>query len=624
MHCTTWFVVFLASVMTTSVSTRSGNTPAQQTRALANSNRTPAGVLSNGVLSVHLAAQSARWHPEADDGPAVSIEAFGEEGAAPSTPGPLIRVPAGTRVEASIRNALPDTLLVFGLSGSPALIDTLRIAPGATGAARFTASVPGTYAYGGATIVGDSLHQLGTANQLLGALIVDGANPQPDRVFVISVWPPAPGRFVLAINGKSWPHTERLDMVQGDSVRWRIINGTRGRHPMHLHGFYFRIDSRGSWSADTTMKGERPMVVTESVPFRGTYTMTWTAERAGNWLFHCHDALHTTWRRRYNLIGERPPQTPPMHDAAHHVEQDMSGLVLGIRVRNASSAPSASPNARVAARTTSAGDARRIRLVVNERASVYGREPGMSYITSGAADPARDSMSIPAQPLVLTRGEATAITIVNRMSISTAVHWHGIELDSYYDGVAGWSGDSARVAPLIAPADSFTVRITPPRAGTFIFHAHADDMRQMALGLYGALIVLPPGERWQPATDHVFLVSQLGRGAGTMLGLNGSSTPSGLSLAAGVRHRFRFINISVEDDAEFTLHSTSSLDGALLNWRALAKDGADLHRTRAVTGPARVLLAPGETYDFEATLAAGVYRLHVSSRNDMDVVVRVR
>lgn len=350
--------------------------------------------------------------------------------------------------------------------------------------------------------------------------------------------------------------------------------------------------------------------------------MTWTAEREGNWLFHCHDALHTSWRRRFNLIGERPPQTPPMHDAAHHVEQDMSGLVLGIRV-SAKPASAARGAESSALNTVSGTPIHRVRLQVNEKAGFYGREPGLSYIAAATPATPPDSMEIPARPLVLVRGQRAEIVVVNRMSIPTAVHWHGIELESFFDGVAGWSGSGARLAPLIAPADSFQVRMTPPRAGTFIFHAHADDMRQMALGLYGALIVLPPGERWKPATDHVFLVSQLGRGPGTPVGINGTATPPPMALAAGVRHRMRFINVSVEDDAEFMLRSTAR-DTSLLNWRALAKDGADLHRTRAVMRPATLRIAPGETYDFAVTLPTGDYRLHVKTKHDMIILLRVR
>ena len=581
--------------------------------AVPHGNVAPAGVAGSGTLALRLVARPVRWHPEAETGPALDVEAFGEEGRAPSIPGPLVRIRAGTRVESSIRNALPDTLLVFGLSGTDR--DTVRIPPGGTGLTRFTARTPGTYAYGGATIVGDSVHLLGTGNQLLGALVVDAADPPPDRIFVLSIWPTVPGRFVMAINGRSWPHTERLAMDVGDSVHWRVVNGTRGRHPMHLHGFYFRVDARGSWSADTAAGSVHRTVVTESVPYRGTFAMTWTAERPGNWLFHCHDALHTSWRRRFNLSDERPPATLPVHDAAHHAEQDMSGLILGITVRDTGGSRPI---------TALAPPARRVRVAAIEQPAVYGREPGFSYVTTVRDGAVPDRLEVPARPIVLTQGERAELTVVNRLSIPTAVHWHGIELESFYDGVAGWSGNGVTVAPLIAPGDSFLVRMTPPRAGTFIFHAHADDMRQMALGLYGPLIVLPPGQQWDPATDHLFVVSQLGRGQGALIGLNGGTARSVTALAAGVRHRLRFINISVAADARLTLARMGGDAGSDLRWRAVAKDGADVHRDHAVERPADLFITPGETYDFAVTLPAGDYRLRMQSSNDVDITLRVR
>ena len=59
------------------------------------------------------------------------------------------------------------------------------------------------------------------------------------------------GRATMAINGLSWPHTERIALTQGDSVRWRVINLTEVDHPMHLHGFYFRVDSKGNGVTDS-------------------------------------------------------------------------------------------------------------------------------------------------------------------------------------------------------------------------------------------------------------------------------------------------------------------------------------------------------------------------------------
>ena len=59
------------------------------------------------------------------------------------------------------------------------------------------------------------------------------------------------------------------------------------------------------------------------------------------------------------------------------------------------------------------------------------------------------------------------------------MHWHGIELESYPDGVPGWSGSGTDILPSIAPHDSLTVRWTPPRAGSFMYHSHFNEARQM-------------------------------------------------------------------------------------------------------------------------------------------------
>ena len=49
----------------------------------------------------------------------------------------------------------------------------------------------------------------------------------------------------LAINGRSFPHGELIEPMVGDTLRWRWINASDRNHPMHLHGFYFRVDAKG-------------------------------------------------------------------------------------------------------------------------------------------------------------------------------------------------------------------------------------------------------------------------------------------------------------------------------------------------------------------------------------------
>lgn len=114
----------------------------QLSTAIPHGNTAAAGRLADGVLALSLTAKRVRWHPEADDGPAVTVDAFAADSSPASIPGPLVRVPAGTRIESSIRNGLDDTLLVFGLSAvaQPAVF---RIAAGETADFEFTASVSG-------------------------------------------------------------------------------------------------------------------------------------------------------------------------------------------------------------------------------------------------------------------------------------------------------------------------------------------------------------------------------------------------------------------------------------------------------------------------------------------------
>ena len=104
-----------------------------------------------------------------------------------------------------------------------------------------------------------------------------------------------------------------------------------------------------------------------------------------------------------------------------------------------------------------------------------------------------EPVSIPGPTLVLTRRTAE-IALFNQLPEATAVHWHGIELDSYYDGVHGWSGAGSRVTKLIQPGESFAARMNPPRTGTFIYYIYLHDDRQLTAGLYGALLVLEPDE----------------------------------------------------------------------------------------------------------------------------------
>src|SRR5260370_34200426 len=60
-----------------------------------------------------------------------------------------------------------------------------------------------------------------------------------------------------------------------------------------------------------------------------------------------------------------------------------------------------------------------------------------------------ESSGLMGPPIVLHRGEPVEITVENQMQQETAIHWHGIELESYYEGVPEFSGMGSQVTPPI-------------------------------------------------------------------------------------------------------------------------------------------------------------------------------
>jgi FtsP/CotA-like multicopper oxidase with cupredoxin domain len=285
---------------------------ADSTRVLPNDNRVPAGTLRNGVLTLRLDARPALWRPEGPDGPELPIYAFAEEGRAPQIPGPLVRVPVGTAIDISLRNSLRQTLRVYGLQDRPSdRVDSLELSPGQSTLIRIRAGAPGTYLYSARTSRDTFPFGQLQDGQLSGAIVVDSVgSPRParDRVFVLGLWKGRETPFgtpvelreeVLVFNGLSWPHTERLSQTVGDTVQWRFINATRRGHPLHLHGFYYRVDARGNAVRDTIYAASaQRQVVTEFVPRGTTMMMTWSPHTEGNWLFHCHVVEHFSGKAR--------------------------------------------------------------------------------------------------------------------------------------------------------------------------------------------------------------------------------------------------------------------------------------------------------------------------------------
>jgi manganese oxidase len=585
-------------------------------RIAVNDNRTPAGTLERGVLTVRLEARQGEWHPDGEAKPGIIVRAFGEQGKGLLVPGPLIRAREGTEVRAFLTNTFPrGTLVVHNMSqrGVRGGADTVQVAAGATREVRFVAGAPGTYFYRATVEGAPAADSSFMDSELNGAFVVDPRGESvrvADRVLVLGLWSsrPLPGGVVgrnsvlrFTINGRTWPNTERLTYDVGDTVRFRVVNTSGAVHPMHLHGFYFGVNGRGDGAVDSVYAAGTPpyRVVTERIAPLHTIAMTWVAERAGNWLLHCHDNFH--------VLRSAPLDGSPLVDEQHvhvqnHAMEMMGGLVMGIEVRGRERASASAPDA---AR-------RRLRLVAQRDSGDTDAEPAYRYVLQGAAGNA-SSQAPPTPTILLKRGEPVSITVVNRLPEATAVHWHGIELESYFDGVAGFSGNGRHVSPVIAAGDSFEVRFTPPRAGTFMIHPHADETRQQQAGLTGTLLVVDDPAAFDPGHDIPLLVSAPRLNAETLklVLVNGRVAPEPLQLRVGERYRLRLVDVHTFRPS---MIARVMRDSALVSWRPLAKDGMPIPPERGAVRPAVQQMGNGETYDFElAPDRAGDLRFTVST-----------
>jgi manganese oxidase len=567
-----------------------------------NDNTTAAGKIENGVLNIRLDAITGVWHPEGPNGKSVETAAFAEEGRGPTSPGPLIRVIVGTVVHVTVHNSLDKPLIVLGLGDNRGLRDTLKVGVGETKEVRFTPKEAGTYYYAGQTQPGPFFGRYHEDSQMNGALIVDEAGARKkDRVFLISWWgvldslsPSGLGKFTMVINGLSWPHTERIDMTQGDSATWRWINLTGVDHPMHLHGFYYRVDAKGDGVADNYFAADqRRMAVTEIVSPGRTMQMSWSPTRPGNWIMHCHLAGHLSSSVSLDTeSGMEHHEMERMHpsDRPHQ----MFGLVLGITV---------APNGTIAKAT---GPERKIRVFLRSQPHQYGDKVGFAFVIAGSKeDRPGIKLPVPGSPLILQRDQPVAITVINQSGIDRAsIHWHGIELESYPDGVPGWSGYGKHRIPSIAPGDSLTVHFTPPRAGSFMYHSHFNEATQIGSGAYAPIIVLNKGEKFDPETDRVLFIADGGPPGNVIVGppppviLNGKSLPDPIGLRAGTRYRFRVFNLKNDEVEQIALLDENDKP---IMWRAIAKDGADLPASQATVQPASLVFGSGEIYDFVYT-----------------------
>lgn len=108
----------------------------------------------------------------------------------------------------------------------------------------------------------------------------------------------------------------------------------------------------------------------------------------------------------------------------------------------------------------------------------------------------------PGPTIECVEGDKLRIFVTNKLPEHTTVHWHGLLLPNGMDGVGGLT------QPQIKPGKTFVYEFALRKSGTFMYHPHADEMVQMAMGMMGFFVVHPrdPNQH-RVDRDFVFLMS---------------------------------------------------------------------------------------------------------------------
>jgi CopA family copper-resistance protein len=106
---------------------------------------------------------------------------------------------------------------------------------------------------------------------------------------------------------------------------------------------------------------------------------------------------------------------------------------------------------------------------------------------------------VPGPVLRWREGDTVTLSVTNRLSFMSSIHWHGIRLPSAMDGVPGFSFNG------IKPGETFVYRFPVRQSGTYWYHGHGPEEQT---GVYGSLVIEPRGGFAQPFDrDYVVVLS---------------------------------------------------------------------------------------------------------------------
>jgi FtsP/CotA-like multicopper oxidase with cupredoxin domain len=143
---------------------------------------------------------------------------------------------------------------------------------------------------------------------------------------------------------------------------------------------------------------------------------------------------------------------------------------------------------------------------------------------------------VPGPEIRVREGDRVRVVLTNKLSESTAIHFHGLELPNDQDGVPFIT------QPPVKPGETYTYEFTVPNSGSHMYHSHHNAAKQVGLGLLGAFIVEPMNPRPIEKVDRDFtFILNDGQHGYT---INGKGFPATEPLVAklGEKIRIRYMN----------------------------------------------------------------------------------
>src|SRR5712691_6445455 len=253
--------------------------------------------MDKGVKVFRLVAEPV----QAEFVPGRVVSVWGYNG---SMPGPTIEVTEGDRVRVLFENRLPEPQTVhwhglevpIEMDGVPAISQPL-VMPGESFTYEFTVHQNGTYFYHTHMAMAEMLG-------LIGFFVIHPKQPyqpvvQKDFGIILQEWAVLPNNTVpntlsmefnwLTFNGKAGPAATPMLVKLGERVRIRLINIGMDHHPIHLHGFQFRVTGTEAGRIPESAWYPQNTVLVGVAQARD---IEFDADRPGDWMLHCHLPHH--------------------------------------------------------------------------------------------------------------------------------------------------------------------------------------------------------------------------------------------------------------------------------------------------------------------------------------------